>query len=172
MKMDHKKYIAEVIKKEKQFSARDHQAIRYVFGIDDKKLSGVFHSMVTKNSVPRETAFRFIDEVLAICGISDQPDKPVVFSTTYSITDAENIQERCLHVKILSELLKNGTFDDFHHMMDDNGIVGDLRNDPYNLFRELDRRNELSLEKIKETLDTMSEQKIVSDLVEKYKAAG
>ena len=169
--MDHRRYIAEVIKKEKQLSARDRQAILYVFGIDSKKLSEVFHSMVTKKSIPRETAFRFIDEVLAICGISDQPDKPVVFSTTYPITDAEKIQERCLHVRILSELEKNGTDGEFHLMMD-NGIVGDLRNDPYNLFRELDRQNELSLEKIKETLDMMGEQKIVSDLVEKYNKAG
>ena len=167
----HIKYMGKVIKKEKQLSARDWQAIQYVFESDDQTLSGVFHSMVTKKLVPHETAFRFIDEVLAICGISDQPDKPVVFSTTYSVTDAENIQERCLHVRILSELMKNGTDGEFHLMMD-NGIVGDLRNDPYNLFRELDRQNELSLEKIKETLDMMGEQKIVSDLVEKYIKAG
>ncbi len=179
-----RKQLAFVKQLEENLKRREKQGACYILDIQEgnkNPFSEKYCELTTRrpesSRVAPGQAREFIVELMEISGFGSNhsPRNSLIVFTDkirgLPINNLDAIQDHCIHCRIVENLLKNDTYSHFWQFLDIDGNVGDFSDNadnPYLLFRKLDRQNRLSIEAIRNSLEACKEFRVITDVVDNY----
>ena len=174
----------------KKLKPREFFGIRYVFGSkfrESEELLDIFTTWEDQGH-STEYAVDIIYEVLIACGYQslakmiDQSQEPnihrydflirkevaLALTQAVRVEELDKIQLKAMIVRVTDKLIAEKQWKSFRTFIGTGENIHNEPSDPYDLFRNLERRLELTPEKIIATLQDMDQRELIH-LVEGYK---